>query len=249
MEMKKRIAFAMFLLVFLLDIAIGSLGEFAHPPEDHTNEWISAYPYQRNLRLQFPVDPREPGSGWAPYYYGTEDESMKLLDEIIFGGSTSWYQPEQLLDLGLGNVVGIDNRKGGHNVTGSITLFLDNLALSKPVKNIWQETLYSSNLINIPFYTSISDVPGGAGGGFTAEVKYNPDSEIVTEWPHIQRHIIWRQIKPNPEWEELRYDFNVPAGGYVFIKDIHITTECVPEPATLLLLGLGAMMLRRKRRA
>ena len=45
----------------------------------------------------------------------------------------------------------------------------------------------------------------------------------------------------NPEWVSLSFS------GYGFILDYEFTDWCVPEPTTILLLGLGSLLLRRRR--
>jgi hypothetical protein len=52
------------------------------------------------------------------------------------------------------------------------------------------------------------------------------------------------QIWPNPSWEEVHFTV---LGIGARLDYIHVDTICIPEPATLLLLGFGAVMLRRKR--
>ena len=53
-------------------------------------------------------------------------------------------------------------------------------------------------------------------------------------------------IEPNPDAESICYSF---AGDIAALDYVNVYTECVPEPMTIALLGLGGLMLRRKRKA
>jgi len=56
-------------------------------------------------------------------------------------------------------------------------------------------------------------------------------------------------IEPNPEFEAWGVNFQF-SDATVTLKSLHIETACIPEPATIALLGLGALsLIRRKRRA
>lgn len=60
-------------------------------------------------------------------------------------------------------------------------------------------------------------------------------------------HAIWEiTIEPNPieEWIALR-----PRDCTIYVDEAVIDTICVPEPITLCLLGLGGLVIRKKRRA
>ena len=59
------------------------------------------------------------------------------------------------------------------------------------------------------------------------------------------------KIFPNPPWEHLTTVVQVPVGSYILIDELHLATECVPEPATMMLRATGAaggLTLRRRRR-
>ena len=51
---------------------------------------------------------------------------------------------------------------------------------------------------------------------------------------------------PNPPWEDVQFEFIVPAGAVMVLDDVHIATECIPEPGSvaLMLVGLGGFAAR-----
>ena len=55
-------------------------------------------------------------------------------------------------------------------------------------------------------------------------------------------------IEPNPTEEYICYMLN-QEGPLQSIDYVYISTQCIPEPATMCLLGLGGLMLRKKRKA
>lgn len=56
------------------------------------------------------------------------------------------------------------------------------------------------------------------------------------------------EITPQPDWEVVGLNMSVPTGEYIAVDQLAIDTRCIPEPATVLLLGLGGIALLRRRR-
>jgi len=57
------------------------------------------------------------------------------------------------------------------------------------------------------------------------------------------------RIMPNPYLEKVNFVVMPAVGGQAVLDYIHVDTICIPEPATICILGLGALGLLRKRRA
>lgn len=57
----------------------------------------------------------------------------------------------------------------------------------------------------------------------------------------------WR-IEPNPNAERLCYGFNGTVENRAAIDWIKVHTTCVPEPASMTLLALGILMVRKKKK-
>ena len=80
----------------------------------------------------------------------------------------------------------------------------------------------------------------------------NPPSTSVptgiahTQWPNSTWYTYNGMLKivPNPEGETIHFDFLASTN----IEEIVIDTVCVPEPATIGLLAMGAVALLRRRR-
>jgi len=77
---------------------------------------------------------------------------------------------------------------------------------------------------------------------------YDPDypSKLIDQAQLINGWFVstyeWR-IYPNPEWEEF------VISGNIYVDELVVDTWCIPEPATIGLLGLGALAVLRRRRA
>ena len=81
---------------------------------------------------------------------------------------------------------------------------------------------------------------------FTTSELVSQEVELVdaaTGWSVLTAE--W-YIEPNPDSESICYSFS---GDIAAVDYVNVYTKCVPEPMTIALLGLGGLVLRRKRKA
>ncbi len=118
--------------------------------------------------------------------------------------------------------------------TLNLALEIPNRQVLQGYKEIWAEVIYRGYLDE-------------------ADVSANPQSSVVIplgqtttnvscSWKKL--NIGWR-LEPNPYSETVSLRFK-GTGGYV--DSVTVDTRCVPEPATVLLLGVGGLALLRKRK-
>ena len=231
-------------LVVVISASAASAFSFGQPPESTWSDWVLPYPYQRNILWDFETDPfGGPTSAGAPGagYAGWDDSSLWGSDYV------SGYDPDRVgtapgfqsadyfesLDFGddgtLSGGIGTDNRNGSAYACGWATFHIDNWA-DGAVKHLWCEMEYYESgsagiVVNL-----------GAAPGTNWQMPVFENADLGNGW---HRWTFGMTYLPNPEWEEFTISFGTQPGGIVVLDDFHIATECVPEPATLSLLGLG----------
>jgi hypothetical protein len=230
--------------LFTLMITMAQADQFIRPPETYAPVWYTSFPYQRNIDMGFSVNPvSSPGYGIpGAVYEGTLDSSLLSSDYVTLTGAATWYASVSgFTQTGL---IGIDNRAGNSTLTGTAVFHIDNIPVANWWKDVWAESLdldnqaYAGEFLNWQVFDPNNN-PAMYLGGPANSLLGNNEWLSDAEW----------QITPNPSYETLVETFSVPAGDYALIDNLHIATECVPEPATFSLLALGGLALLWRRRS
>jgi hypothetical protein len=129
----------------------------------------------------------------------------------------------------------IDGHTGVFPLSGQIDVYIPNRDVIDGYKDILLTLIWKSSTID----TILPDDPLVAVTPFDSMQMYRDDMDLGDGWTQTLFTItIW----PNPieEWFTIK--------GDIMVDELSIYTECIPEPATISLLGLGILTLLRKRR-
>ena len=98
------------------------------------------------------------------------------------------------------------------------------------------------------------DYAGGRPESSARNYGYHPDNQPEASndsWDETDTgthyKLVW-QIDPQPDWEWIAIRNESALSGVMTISNFSLTSECVPEPASLLLLALGGLAALRRRR-
>lgn len=232
------------LLALAFAIVMGGVGltkadTFVNPPETTWSPpWQTPFPYQRNIEWNFSVNPVcTPSSSGATgaVYEGTLDPSLMSSDSVSLGGNVQYYPTLVTADGTYTDVLAVDNSTGGTTLTGTATFNLNNTS-NDGVKHIYLEG---------PF-----NIIGGGELGYDASAPGSTESNPygVGFLPYSSSPLLYLfdaglTLTPNPSEEAVHLYFDADAGSTIILAGLHVATECVPEPSTLALLGVGAIGL------
>ena len=200
---------------------------FDDPPESNPDiTWQTAFPYQRNIRLDFNVNPVG-GVGPIPgaVYGGSDDSLLWDSDYVEMTGDVEW-------NAALGAVGIFDSPAAA---SGTLIIHLDNWIRDLPVKHVYDElTWYLQGDASID---ARLELPTGS-----QQVDYWADPFIVIVPPGglaTGPWHTWTEVEPNPPWEDKIIYFETTAGSSAYVDNVHIATECVPVPGAVLLGMIG----------
>ena len=257
------------MLVVLSVVTVFFLGSpalataFNNPPESNSvcGEWVTDFPYQRNVLLDFAWDPRQwpNDAGWSEakdlvpgpvptgspgtaHYEGWADPDLYPSDWLWFDDSGwAWFDSDPTNQAGGSSHNGVFGGLFPKNSTVNIALHLDNTEDPNMWKNAYSETVYWWDGVGELYWDVVPNTGNVVDGSFQVTVQDGG-------WTLLSA---WYGLSPNPLFEDIEFtlvtDPDTPSEFY--IDKWHVATECVPESATLgvLTIGLIPVLLRRKR--
>lgn len=232
----KRVLFSVLITCFLLTITPVVWGDaFDNPPETNPNiTWETQFPYQRNILLDFSVNPvGDVGPIPGADYEGYDDSILWDSDYVEFTGDVTWNE-------GLG-AVGLFDSVG--DSSGSLIINIDNWERDWPVKHLYVEFNFHVEQVTGHLYIDWLGLPEGYEEG---DYWVNYGGSSGSYWFQY-----WVPIEPNPPWEQFIIDLDTSDTGSIYLDSIHIATECVPTPTAVILgiLGLGAVGIKLRKYA
>jgi hypothetical protein len=223
---------------------------FVNPPESSGEAWGCSFPYERNLLWTFDNGLPESGptvGGLTDVdYEGYADPSLWNMDYVTTSGPIQWYDTISGY-AGRQGLIGLDNREGTEHLTATVTFHLANIDRAWPIKHLYKEIVFLADGGVLSYVHESENLPQGS------VVSDAATTSLMEMQDGFERQNVWYEYTINPSWEEVILTFHAKPGYIAVVDSLHIATECVPEPATMMLLGslatglFGVAGIRRKK--
>jgi hypothetical protein len=183
-------------------------------------------------------DRGDPGTTWKEFYFNDNDNPA--APEAYYNPYVDPPEyPAPFADLSADNLnwySGFEGHNGvwiGHDVL-RVEIYNPDRPEPLPFKEVWVRLSYRGDLTD---YTVSPD------NGQAIDPLYFDPGDLTAKWKIAT--IGWR-IMPNPPAELICLNIEDSGGG---IDWVTADTICIPEPATICLLGFGALSLIRRKRS
>jgi len=183
-----------------------------------------------------------PGSTLQAWYWDTPETGVSPADaevdmnaygtavaEITVNGSDAWMS-EYLGQVGVFEV--------DHTDLSDLIITVPNVPQENFVKHIWLQMVFHADAGHIPNMYVIPE------GDYAAYEEMDMVASQVVDDNYL--HVTYALDLPfNPEWE---YIFIRPGDCEMFVDSVIVETQCIPEPMSMVVLGLGSLLLRLRRK-
>ena len=237
---KKMVALAVGLCITLL--TCNAFAEDLHPPNWRGRPGSSWVQYEFNKPGEY--------SGQSPYYPTPDNGYLPYGQPVLtyIPGPGAGWQPKQptwvLAGGGLYDPVG-EPGDGWLNLSGEITLWMPNSREINPRKEVWIQLVWEPQAPgNVPTVEFLDPARPPSTIPLVRTILWQAPENDPNPW-RVVYHDVWHfDLYPNPQSET----FQIRGG--INVDELVVDTWCVPEPAGMLLLAVGALAtFRRGRRA